>query len=68
MAESYAPEILGDDLLIGVPAIAAYLKEPKSKIYHWVSTNKIPTFRLNGKIIGGRKSEIRQRLSARTRD
>ena len=37
---------LGDDLLIGVPAIAAWLREPESRIYHWATTKKFQPFDL----------------------
>ena len=52
---------LGNDLLVGVPAIAAYLKVNERRVYHWSAQSYIPTFKI-GPLIAARRSELDQHL------
>ena len=48
---------LGNDLLVGAPAIAAYLNVNERRVYHWATCNYIPTFKI-GPLIAARRSEL----------
>lgn len=48
---------LSDDLLSGVPEIAAHIKKTPRATYHLISKGQIPVFRLGNKI-HGLKSEL----------
>jgi predicted DNA-binding transcriptional regulator AlpA len=52
---------LGDDLLIGAPAIAAYLNVSERRIYHWGKQGYIPTFNI-GPLVAARRSELDEAL------
>jgi hypothetical protein len=52
---------LGDDLLVGAPAIAKYLKVNERRVYHWAAQSYIPTFKI-GPLIAARRSELDQHL------
>ncbi len=52
---------LGDDLLIGAPAIAAYLRVNERRVYHWATRSFIPTFKI-GLLIAARRSELDEAL------
>ena len=52
---------LGDDLLVGAPAIAAYLKVNERRVYHWATQSYIPTFKI-GPLIAARRSELDEAL------
>ena len=52
---------LGNDLLVGAPAIAAYLQVNERRIYHWATQNYIPTFKI-GPLIAARRSELDEAL------
>jgi hypothetical protein len=53
---------LGNDLLVGAPAIAAYLNVNERRVYHWATRNYIPTFKI-GPLIAARRSELDEALS-----
>jgi hypothetical protein len=53
---------LSDDLLIGAPAIAAYLNVSVRRIYHWAGRDFIPTFNI-GTLVAARRSELDEALS-----
>ena len=53
---------LGNDLLVGAPAIAAYLNVNERRVYHWATRSYIPTFKI-GPLIAARRSELDQALS-----
>ena len=55
---------LGNDLLIGAPAIAAYLNVNERRVYHWATQSYIPTFKI-GPLIAARRSELDEALSNR---
>ena len=46
-----------NDLLSGVPAIAAHLGKTEKAIYHLVEQDRLPTFRM-GRTICARKSTL----------
>lgn len=48
---------LTDDLLDGVPNIAAFINKTPRATYHLIHTNQVPCFKKGGKIYA-RKSEI----------
>ena len=52
---------LGNDLLIGAPAIAAYLNVNERRVYHWATQSYIPTFKI-GPLIAARRSELDEAL------
>jgi len=52
---------LGTDLLVGAPAIAAYLKVNERRVYHWATQSYIPTFKI-GPLIAARRSELDEAL------
>ena len=52
---------LGDDLLLGAPAVAAYLKVNERRVYHWAAQGYIPTFKI-GNLIAARRSELDEAL------
>jgi excisionase family DNA binding protein len=61
---------LGDDLIWGISGndgIAAYLGLSDRRTYYLVERGKLPVHRLGPKTIVASKSELRARLSARTR-
>ena len=37
---------VGNDLLVGAPAIAAYLQVNERRVYHWAAQSYIPTFKI----------------------
>jgi excisionase family DNA binding protein len=51
-------ENLADDLLDGVPAIAAFLGLPQRRIYDLVEKKKIPAFKMGGGRWSARKSTL----------
>jgi hypothetical protein len=53
---------LGNDLLVGAPAIAAYLQVNERRVYHWATQSYIPTFKI-GPLIAARRSELDEALS-----
>ena len=55
---------LGNDLLVGAPAIAAYLNVNERRVYHWAAQSYIPTFKI-GPLIAARRSELDEALSNR---
>jgi hypothetical protein len=52
---------LGDDLLVGVAAIAQYLSISERRIYHWADRGYITTFKI-GPLIAARRSQLDQAL------
>jgi len=52
---------VGNDLLVGAPAIAAYLQVNERRVYHWAAQSYIPTFKI-GPLIAARRSELDQHL------
>ena len=54
---------LGDDLLVGIDRIAAYLKQPERRTQHWHDTGAIPTRKVGG-LITGLKSKLRAHFGA----
>jgi excisionase family DNA binding protein len=61
---------LADDLIWGISGndgIAAYLGLSERRTYYLVERGKLPVHRLGPKTIVASKSELRARLSARTR-
>ena len=63
--ERRTADALGDDLLIGIKRIAAYLKQSKRRTQHWHDTKAIPTRKVGGLIIG-LKSKLRVHFGADT--
>lgn len=56
---------LSDDLLTGVPEIAAHIKVTERATYHLIAKGALPVFRLPGtKIIRARKSELERAFRA----
>lgn len=53
---------LKDDLLAGVPEIAAFLGFTTRKVYNLAEMGELPVFKLGGKI-HARKSELERRFS-----
>jgi hypothetical protein len=41
-AAEVIPGTLGEDLLIGIDAIAAFLGQPRRRVQHWANTRAIP--------------------------
>jgi hypothetical protein len=52
---------LGDDLLIGAAAIAAYLNVLERRVYHWGKRGYIPIFKI-GPLLAARRSELDEAL------
>ena len=52
---------VGNDLLVGAPAIAAYLQVNERRVYHWSAQSYIPTFKI-GPLIAARRSELDEAL------
>jgi hypothetical protein len=55
--QSAAPvERLGDDLIVGVPSIAAELGWPVARVYHAIAHDRLPHTRLGRRIIASRRA------------
>jgi hypothetical protein len=61
-----ADEVLSQDLLWGISAIADYTKLTNRQASYLIETKRLPARKLGGRIIVARKSEIDAALSART--
>jgi hypothetical protein len=48
----------GDDLLVGIKAIAAFLNQPERRVQHWADTRVIPLSK-TGFLYTGLKSKLR---------
>jgi hypothetical protein len=53
------PGTLGEDLLIGIDNIAAYLGQPRRRVQHWANTHAIPLTK-TGALWTATKSVLRQ--------
>jgi hypothetical protein len=49
---------LGEDLLIGIEAIASFLGQPRRRVQHWADTRAIPLIK-TGNLWTGSKSVLR---------
>ena len=56
------PDDLGDDLLVGIGSIAAFLKQPRRRVQHWADTGAIPLSK-TGFLWTGMKSELRRHFT-----
>jgi hypothetical protein len=53
------PDDLGDDLMVGIDVIAAFLKQPRRRVQHWADTGALP-LRKTGNLWTGTKSALRR--------
>jgi hypothetical protein len=53
---------LGDDLLIGIDAIAKFLKQPRRRVQNWADTRAIPLTK-TGALWTATKSVLRRHFS-----
>lgn len=56
---------LPDDILAGVPEIAAFIRKTERATYHLISNDELPVFRV-GKKIHARKSDLERRFRTAT--
>jgi Helix-turn-helix domain len=58
---------LGNDLLVSVDQIAAYLKQPRRRVQHWVDRRLIPCSK-TGNSWTALKSELRKHFAGEKAD
>jgi hypothetical protein len=56
------PGTLGEELLIGIDAIAAYLGQPRRRVQHWANTRAIPLTK-TGALFTATKSVLKQHFT-----
>jgi hypothetical protein len=56
------PSDLGDDLLIGIDAIAEFLSQPRRRVQHWATTRAIPLTK-TGSLWTATKSVLRRHFN-----
>lgn len=55
---------LADDLMSGVPAIAAFLGKSERQTYHLLERGKLPAFKIGDRKWEARKSTLRKHIES----